>query len=91
MMRERRIGVGELKADLNRFLAEVRAGTTLLVTDGDERVARVIPEPDVTQEVRAAAKDAGIVWSGRRLKKRMPSVRLRGEGSIADIVRANRG
>lgn len=90
-MRERRIGVGELKADLSRCLDEVRAGTTLFVTDGDEPVARVVPEPDETRDARAAAADAGIAWSGRRLKKRIPSVRLRGEGSIVDIVRENRG
>ena len=90
-MRERRVGVAELKADLGRCLEEVRNGTALLVTDGDERVARLIPEPDPTEEVRRAADGAGIAWSGRRLKKRTPSVRLRGEGSIADIVRENRG
>ena len=90
-MRERRIGVDELQSDLSRCLEEVRAGTTLLVTDGEERVARVIPEPDLMTEVRAAAEGAGIAWSGRRLKKRVPSVRLRGEGSITDIVRENRG
>ena len=90
-MHERRIGVNELKADLSRCLEEVRRGTTLLVTDGEERVARVVPEPDRMEEVRATAEKAGIAWSGRRPKKRMPSVRLRGEGSIADIVRENRG
>ena len=43
------------------------------------------------KELRAAAEGAGIAWSGRRLKTRVPSVRLRGEGSITDIVRENRG
>lgn len=90
-MRERRIGVGELKADLSGCLEEVRTGTTLLVTDGEEGVVRLIPEPDPMKEVQAAAEGAGIAWSGRRPKKRMPSLRLRGEGSIADIVRENRG
>ena len=90
-MHERRVGVAELKADLGRCLEEVRNGTTLLVTDGGERVARLIPEPDPMQDVRRAAEGAGIAWSGRRLKKRLSSVRLQGEGSIADIIRENRG
>ena len=90
-MRERRIGVQELKANLTGCLQEVRSGTTLLVTDGKDRVARVIPEPAAAKQAQAALDAAGIAWSGRRPKKRKPSVRLRGSGSISDIVRENRG
>ena len=45
-MRERRIGIQELHANLSRCLDEVRRGTTLLLTDGEHRVARLVPEPD---------------------------------------------
>ena len=88
-MRERRIGIQELHANLGRCLDEVRRGTTLLLTDGEHRVARVarlIPEP------AAGASRGGlpIAWSGRRLKKTKPRARLRGGGSMADIVRENR-
>ena len=85
-MRERSIGIRELHANLGRCLDEVRRGTTLLLTDGEERVARLIPEPD------AGASGGGIpiAWSGHRLKKAMPRARLRGGGSMTDIVRENR-
>ena len=85
-MRERRIGIQELHANLSRCLEEVQRGTTLLLTDGGHRVARLIPEPEATE-----SKDAPpIAWSGRRLKKTRPKARLRGGGSMADIVRENR-
>ncbi len=86
-MRERRIGIEEFRANLGRCLDEVRRGTTLLLTDGGHRVGRLIPEP------AAGASEGGlpIAWSGRRLKKAKPRARLRGGGSIADIVRENRG
>ena len=85
-MRERSIGIQELHANLGRCLDEVRRGTTLFLTDGEHRVARLVPEPD------AAVSGGGlpIAWSGRRLKKTKPRVRLRGAGSMADIVRENR-
>ena len=85
-MRERRIGIQELHANLSRCLDEVRRGTTLLLTDGEHRVARLIPEAVV------GASDEGlpVAWSGRRLKKTKPRARLRGGGSMADIVRENR-
>ncbi len=79
-------GVQELKANLRGRLEEVRNGTTLLLTDGGHRVARLIPEPGASE-----SKDAPeIAWSGRRLKKTKPKARLRGGGSMADIVKENR-
>ena len=64
---------------------EVQSGTTLLLTDGGHRVARLIPESE------AGSNDGPpIAWSRRRLKKTRPKARLRGEGSMADIVRENR-
>lgn len=82
--------VERLRADrLENGLAspdEVRRGTTLLLTDGDHRVARLIPEPDTG----AARGGLPIAWSGRRLKKTKPRARLRGGDSMADIVRENR-
>ena len=79
-MRERRIRIQELEANPSRCLDEVRSGTTLLLTDGGHRVARLIPEP-------GASDSPAIAWSGRRLKKTKPKARLRGGGSMADIVR----
>ena len=85
-MRERSIGIQELHANLGSCLDEVRRGTTLFLTDGEHRVARLIPEPD-TSALRGGLP---IAWSGRRLKETKPRARLRGWGSMADIVRENR-
>ena len=85
-MRERRIGIQELHANLGRCLDEVRCGTTLLLKDGGRRVARLIPEP----AAGASQGELPIAWSGRRLKKARPRARLRGGGSMADIVKENR-
>ncbi len=85
-MRERGIGIQELHANLGRCLDEVRRGTTLLLTDGDHGVARLVPEPDTG----ASGGELPIAWSGRRLKKTKPRARLRGGDSMADIVRETR-
>ncbi len=89
-MPERHVSIGELEANPSGCIEEVRNGMTLVVTDGGDRVARVIPEVDGVRRIQAALDAAGIAWSGRRPKKRKPSVRLRGAGSISDIVRENR-
>ena len=85
-MRERRIRIQELKTNPSECLEEVRSGTTLLLTDGEHRVARLIPEPRASDSTSSPA----IAWSGRRLKKTKPKARLRGGGSMADIVKENR-
>lgn len=85
-MRERRVGIHELAANLSDCLDEVQSGTTLLLTDGGQRVARLIPEPRAGETKEGAA----IAWSGRRLKKRTPKARLRGAASMTDIIRENR-
>ena len=86
-MRERRVGIQELEGNPNGCLDEVRRGTTLLLTDGGHRVARLVPEPRVSETKDAPAI---IAWSGRRLKETKPKARLRGGGSMADIVTENR-
>ena len=85
-MRERRGGIPELEGNLGAYLEEVRSGTTLLVTEGGRRIARLIPELGASKFRNGPA----IVWSGQRLRKTKPKARLRGGGSMTDIVRENR-
>ena len=85
-LRERCIRIQELETNPSGCLEEVRSGTTLLLTDGGHRVARLIPEPGASDSKNAPA----IAWTGRPLKKTKPKARLRGGGSMADIVRENR-
>ena len=90
-MRERRVGIRDLRSRLSEYLEEVRAGTTIVVTDHGRQVARIVPQVDSSEQTLAALRSAGtIMWSGRRLKKTKPSVRVRGTGSVSDLVIENR-
>lgn len=82
-MRERRVRIQELETNPSRCLEEVMSGTMLLLTDGEHRVARLIPEPEASDSENYPA----IAWSGRRLRNTKPKARLRGGGSMADIVK----
>ena len=91
VMRERRVGIRELRSRLSDYLGEVRAGTTIVVTDHGRQVARIVPQVDSSERTLAALRSAGtIMWSGRRLKNTKPSVRVRGAGSVSDLVIENR-
>ena len=90
-MRERRVGVRDLRSRLSEYLGEVRAGTTIVVTDHGRQVGRIVPQMDSSERTLNALRSAGtIMWSGRRLKNTKPSVRVRGAGSVSDLVIENR-
>ncbi len=90
-MRERSIGIRELKSKLSECVRQVKAGATIVVTEHGRRVARIVPERLSLEERLETLKDAGAVhWSGRRLDATAPEVRTRGKRSVSDILVENR-
>ena len=90
-MRERLVGLGDLRSKLATYMREVEAGTTITVTNRRRQVARIIPATDASENTLAALRATGtVIWSGRPLKKAKPGVRVRDAGSLSDIVLVNR-
>ena len=85
-MRERDVEIHELKVDLNGCLEEVEQGTTLHLMNGEHRVARIAPEPRTSE----SAQEVIILPGKGNLREIKPLARLRGGGSMTDIVRENR-
>jgi prevent-host-death family protein len=90
-MRERRIGIRELKSTLSECVREVKSGRTIVVTDHGQPVARIIPEAISLRERVDALRNAGaIAWSGRRLRRAKPAGKVRGDKTVADLIIENR-
>ncbi len=86
-MPEQQVSLQELQSRLDRYIHDVENGATVVVSRDGRQVARIIPEADSAEQKRAALKASGAFdWSGRRLKSRRPSVRLRDGGSVSDII-----
>jgi prevent-host-death family protein len=91
-MRERRIGIRDLKSKLSECIRDVEAGATVVVTDHGRQVARIVPEADSVEHRLAVLRATGaFLWSGRRLGVTKPDVHVRGEGSVSEIAIENRG
>jgi prevent-host-death family protein len=91
-MRERSVGIRELKSKLSKCVRDVKRGATIVVTEHGRRVARLVPEADSLDERLATLKNAGaILWSGRRLRTRRPDVRARGRRTVSGILVQDRG
>ena len=90
-MRERSVGIRELKSKLSECVRDVKAGATIIVTEHGRRVARIVPEAESLDDRLRALKSSGtILWNGRRLGKTKPVARIRGKRTVADIVVENR-
>jgi prevent-host-death family protein len=92
-MKERSVGIRELKTRLSECVRDVKRGATIIVTEHGRRVARLVPEAGSVDERLASLKDSGtIAWSGRRLGRRgtaAPSKRR--TPTVAEILVENRG
>jgi prevent-host-death family protein len=90
-MRDKRIGIRELKSRLSECVREVKSGRTIVVTEHGQPVARIIPETMSTGErVEALRKAGALAWSGRRLRPARPVGKVRGDRTVADLVVENR-
>ena len=86
-IREKRVGIRELKATLSECVREVKAGRTIVVTDHGQPVASIVPEALSLRDRVDALRRAGVVaWSGRRLRAAKPAATVRGAKTVADLV-----
>jgi prevent-host-death family protein len=86
-MRERGVGIYELKSKLSQCIREVKQGATIVVTERGRPVARLVPNVDsFTERLAILRKNGAVLWSGRRLAKAKPAARTRGKQTLADIV-----
>jgi len=88
---EVRVGVRDLKAHLSQYLAQVKQGTTIVVTEHGKAVGRLLPASAPLAQRLAAAEGAGLLaWSGQPLPRHVPVAQTRGSVTVADLLVADR-
>jgi prevent-host-death family protein len=86
-MEEKTVGIRELKAHLSQYMAKVKNGTVIEVTEHGRIVGRIVPAGEDLSERLAAMQSAGMIrWSGRKPKSVKPAKALEGGRSIASII-----
>ncbi len=78
----------QLKNDLSRYLRRVREGTTIIVTDRGEPIARIVPA-GVPDDVARLITEGRISWSGARVRPAKP-VRVATGAPLSDYVAEDR-
>ena len=88
---ETTVGIRELKAHLSRYLRQVKAGATLVITERGKPIGRLLPIRPATETRLAELAQTGLMaWSGRKLSPREPVARTRGERTVADLLLEDR-
>jgi prevent-host-death family protein len=87
------VGIRELKLHLSKYIARVRAGETVVVTDRGRPVARL--EPVVAEELPPSLRrllDAGrLIYRPPPRKFEVPTIRLLpGDKTSTDLIREQR-
>ena len=85
-----RVGIRQFRDGLTKYLARVRAGEALVVTDHDVPVATVLPatSPDHAA-VAALTVEGWVEWHGGKPHGATHPARVTG-GTVADIVLESR-
>ena len=81
------ISIKELKMSLRHYLRLIRAGASVVVTDRGVPIGRIVSMGQDLDQRLAAMRDTGQAqWSGRKLVHRKPVAKLRGRGSVAQLI-----
>jgi prevent-host-death family protein len=82
------VGIRELRGHLSEYLARVRAGDELVVTDRGTAVARIVPIDGGRAFDRAVAE--GVVSPAAPTPRTRPTRRVRSRGPVSDLVAEQR-
>jgi prevent-host-death family protein len=81
------VGIRTLRDGLSRYLAEVRGGHVITITDHGKVIARIFPAGEPTTLERLIAE--GRVRPGKRRKRRAPQP-VDAAGTVSDLVAEQR-
>lgn len=85
-----RVGVRGLKASLSRYLARVREGETIEVTDRGRPVARIVPV-GIPEDLARLMAEGKVTWSGKPFRPPRRRIKLKPGPPLSDYISEDRG
>ena len=87
------VGIRELKTHLSKYIRQVKSGDTVIITDHEKPVGRIVPVEKTLEEKLLALRDSGFLeWNGEKLTldPLRPAVKLRGDVLASDLLLEDR-
>jgi len=86
-MEQTKVGIRELKENLSKYMAKVKSGQSIVITEHGKPVGRIIPEGQSLEERVEALVQAGVIaWNGKKLKRIKPPAVNKSNKLVSDIV-----
>jgi len=86
-MAQSQVSIRELKSRLSYYLRLIRKGESVVIIDRGVPIGRIVPMgQDLDQRLAAMRETGQAQWSGRKLSHRKPVTKLRGHGSVAQLI-----
>lgn len=90
-MKRTSVNVRELKSRLSHYLRLAKAGESVEITERGIPIGRIVPTAvPVEDRLEAMAQSGLLAWNKRRLKSRLPAVRIKGRKTVAQLLVADR-
>lgn len=89
---EVKIGIRELRAQLSRYLDQVKQGAVIVITKHGRPIARIVPEgPPHLIKLQELLAGGVLAWSGRPLRPASPVTLIHGRRTVAELLLEDRG
>ena len=85
------VGIRDLKAQLSKYIQQVKAGETVIITERGKPIGRIVPTEPTTEARLKELEQAGMLaWSGRKLQSSAPMAQTRGGKTVAEMLLEDR-
>ena len=85
------VGIRELKAQLARYVRQVKAGGIVTITERGKPIGRIVPVRKTTEERMQELIQSGLVaWNGRKPQPMKSPPRIQGKRTVAELLLEDR-
>ena len=85
------VGIRDLKAQLSKYIQQVKSGETVIITERGKPIGRIVPTEPTTEARLKELEQAGMLaWSGRKLQPALPMSQTRGDKTVAEMLLEDR-
>jgi prevent-host-death family protein len=81
------VGVRELKARFSKYMRQVKAGRSIIITERGKAVGMLVPnDQSLDEKLVAMVRSGRADWNGKLLKPMKPVTRVRKGHSVAALL-----
>lgn len=85
------VGIRELKAQLSHYVQQVKAGTTLVITERGKPVGQIVPiKPSLEAQMQELVQTGLVSWSGHKLATLTPPAQNQSSPTVAELLLEDR-